>query len=131
MALLPTPTAVDAKGARNATAGRTAPLATTNHNGWTLSDVAHADRWGRYAAAIARWERVLGRPAPDPTEPGSKGQPRLSPQFVEWLMGLPAGWVTDHVGRNAALRILGNGVVWQQGAYALRMLLADQLAVAS
>lgn len=24
--------------------------------------------WGDYAAAIARWERVLGRPAPDPTE---------------------------------------------------------------
>lgn len=44
-------------------------------------------------------------------EPGRTGQRRLSPRFVEWLMALPAGHVTEHVGRSAALRILGNGVV--------------------
>lgn len=37
--LLPTPTATDAKGSRNATANRQAPKASTNHNGWTLTDV--------------------------------------------------------------------------------------------
>lgn len=37
-------------------------------------------------------------------------------------MGLPDGWVTDTPGltRPAMLRALGNGVVWQQAAYALR-----------
>lgn len=125
MELLPTPVSTDAKGARNATANRSAPKATTATDGWTLSDVAHADRWGRYAPAIRRWEQVTGRPAPEPTEPGSKGQPRLSARFVEWMQGLPDGWVTDHVGRNKALHALGDGVVWQQGAYALRLLLAS------
>jgi hypothetical protein len=95
----------------------------------------HADRlvleargldWGNYEPAIRRWERCLGRPAPAPTEPGSKGQPRLSPAFVEFLMGLPAGWVTDVPGlsRNDQLKALGNGVVPQQAAAAVRFLLA-------
>ncbi|MEU8199393.1 DNA cytosine methyltransferase [Microbispora amethystogenes] len=82
-------------------------------------------QWGAYEPAIRRWERILGRPAPRPTEPGRTGD-RLSPAFVEWLMGLPAGWVTDVPGltRNAQLKALGNGVVRQQAAYALRLLLA-------
>mgnify|MGYP002623354684 CR=1 FL=1 len=83
---------------------------------------AYADRWGEYAPAIRRWEQITGRPAPEPTEPGTRGQPRLSPRFVEWLMGLDSGWVTDHLPRTAALRVLGNGVVPQQGAAALATL---------
>ena len=90
----------------------------------SLDSLARMDRWGKYAPAIARWEQVIGRPAPDPTEPGRNGLLRLSTRFVEWLMGLPAGWVTDHVVRSAALRILGNGVVPQQAAYAYTELLA-------
>ncbi len=82
-----------------------------------------ADTWGAYAPAIARWEAVTGRRAPSPTEPGTRGQQRLNPVFVEWLMGLPAGWVTDHVPRNGALKCLGNGVVPQQAAYAFGELL--------
>ena len=139
VALLPTPTVVDARGGRNATAGRTDPDS-QHHSGWTLSDVAHADRWGEYAGVIARWEHVTGRPAPEPTEPTAKGGRRLAPPFVEWLMGLPEGWVTqvprmwrDEDGtesivpaltRNAQLKALGNGVVPQQGAHALTQLLA-------
>lgn len=39
-------------------------------------------------------------------------------------MGLPVGWVTDlDLPRTAALRVLGNGVLWQQAAVALRLLL--------
>ena len=88
-----------------------------------------ADRpteWGAYAPAIARWERVLGRPAPRPTEAGRTGE-RLSPRFVEWMQGLPAGWVTDvpRLPRNAQLKALGNGVVPQQAALAVRMLWAS------
>ena len=40
-------------------------------------------------------------------------------------MGLPDGWVPDHEPRRThALRILGNGVVPQQAAHALRELVA-------
>ncbi|WP_239009006.1 hypothetical protein [Streptomyces sp. S8] len=50
---------------------------------------------------------------------------RLNPPFVEWLMGLPAGWVTAVPGlsRTAQLKALGNGVVPQQATAALRLLL--------
>jgi DNA (cytosine-5)-methyltransferase 1 len=45
---------------------------------------------------------------------------------VEWLMGLPDGWVTHPtlgLPRTRALRVLGNGVVPQQAAAAVRTLL--------
>jgi len=88
--------------------------------------------WGIYTLAIRRWERALGRPAPRPTEPGRTGE-RLSPRFVEWMMGLPDGWVTDVPGlsRNAQLKALGNGVVPQQAALALRLLLPGWLEAAA
>ncbi len=82
--------------------------------------------WGHYAAAVHRWQRVLGRVAPAPTEPAPKGGQRLSPAFVEWMMGLPLGWVTGVPGitRNEQLKALGNGVVPQQAEHAVRVLLA-------
>ncbi len=71
--------------------------------------------WGPYAPAVHRWERIIGRPAPHPTVGG-----RLNPQLVEWMMGLPAGWVTDcGLSRSKALHVLGNGVVPQQAAAAI------------
>jgi DNA (cytosine-5)-methyltransferase 1 len=82
--------------------------------------------WGDYGPAISRWERVIGRPAPSPTEPGRTGAPRLAPRFVEWMMGLPDGHVTDPaigISRNDQLKALGNGVVPQQAALALDVLL--------
>jgi len=80
--------------------------------------------WGKYAPAIRRWEAVLDRAAPAPTTPGRNDRPRLNPQFVEWMMGLPDGWVTGH-GLSAAkeLKMLGNGVVPQQARAAIRQLL--------
>lgn len=80
--------------------------------------------WGPYAAAIARWEHALGRPAPAPTMTSAKGNPQLSPAFTEWMMGLPAGWITDTPGitRNEALKLCGNGVVPQQAVAALQWL---------
>jgi DNA (cytosine-5)-methyltransferase 1 len=83
--------------------------------------------WAQFAPAVARWERVTGRIAPAPTVPdGRGGKHRLNAAFVEWMMGLPAGHVTD-VGltRNEELKALGNGVVWQQAALALRILLGS------
>lgn len=40
------------------------------------------------------------------------------------MMGLPEGWVTDLVSNRRALHTLGNGVVPQQAAAALRSLVA-------
>lgn len=82
-----------------------------------------------YAEAIARWGCAFDREAPAPTQLGTKGQPQLSPAFVEWMMGLPQGHVTDVPGltRNQQLSLLGDGVVPQQGAAAFSFLL-DQLA---
>lgn len=89
----------------------------------------HGQNWGTYAPAIARWEHILDRPAPAPTMTSTKGNPQLNPVFVEWMMGLSAGWVTDVPGitRNEALRALGNGVVRQQCAAALRTMRAWEM----
>jgi len=90
-------------------------------------------QWGKYAPAIRRWE-ALTRPAPSPTEPNTKGNPRLSAAFAEWMQGWPAGWVTDPdigISRNDQLRIIGNGVVVRQAVAALRWLLSVDCAVAS
>ncbi|GGU39568.1 hypothetical protein GCM10010178_34820 [Lentzea flava] len=82
--------------------------------------------WGDYAPAVRRWEHLLGRPAPHPTQPGQHGGPVLAPAFVEHLMGLPRGWVTAiPLPRTAQLRALGNGVIPQQAAYAISLLLDD------
>ena len=116
--LLPTPSVADTQGGRKHRSGE--------RNGeLLLNGIAHADRWGDYAAAIASHERLTGRPAPDPTEPRARGNPRLSARFVEWMMCLPDGWVTDVPGitRNEALKALGNGVVPIQAAHALRLML--------
>ncbi|MFE1771204.1 DNA cytosine methyltransferase [Streptomyces sp. NPDC059008] len=77
-----------------------------------------------YGPAVRRWEHVTGRPAPCPTEPGTRGNRRLSPAFAEWLMGLPAGWVTavPDIPRKEQLKILGNGVVPQQAHHAYNTL---------
>lgn len=81
-------------------------------------------RWGPYAAAITRWE-TLTRPAPPPTDDCG----RLRADFVEWMQGLPAGWVTGTPGlnRSAQLTALGNGVIPQQAARALQLLVPPLL----
>ncbi|SHK55830.1 DNA (cytosine-5-)-methyltransferase [Actinacidiphila paucisporea] len=78
-----------------------------------------------YGPAIHRWEAVIGRRAPCPTEPGARGNRRLNPVFVEWMMGLAEGWVTaiPDVPRKEQLKILGNGVVPQQARQAYARLL--------
>ncbi len=102
-------------------------------DGCDLDGRGRADvAWGAYEPAIRRWERILGRSAPRPTEPAARGTgERLSPTFVEWMMGLPAGWVTAVPGvpKNAQLKALGNGVVPQQAALALAMLGVGQAVV--
>ena len=49
---------------------------------------------------------------------------KLSSRFVEWMMGLPEGWVTGvGLSRSQELKMLGNGVVPQQAAAAYGWLL--------
>lgn len=102
-------TAADA-GTQSRNAGR------PTHNSHRPTDAAA--NLGPYGPAVARWADVIGRPAPEPLNSG-----RLSPAFVEWMMGLPAGWVTGlgH-SRTQQLKMLGNGVVPQQAAHAITTL---------
>lgn len=94
--------------------------------GWARADAGGPGgippRWREFEAAVRRWELILGRAAPEPVDGGG----RLSTVFVEWMMGLPEGWVTGVAGvpRNAQFAALGNAVVPMQAAYALRVLLA-------
>jgi DNA (cytosine-5)-methyltransferase 1 len=128
--LLPTPMA--AEGIKAVVGQSVAHREDGGHHVWLTNharDYAETGTWGQYAAAIARWE-ALTRPAPPPTELGPKGSPRLSAAFSEWMMGLPAGWITDVPGitRNEALKACGNGVVPQQAAEALRVMAAWEVA---
>lgn len=77
--------------------------------------------WGDYLPAIRRWECVTDSAAPSPTVPGTR---RLSAAFVEWMMGLPEGWVTaiEGLSRAAQLHLLGNSVVPRQAAHAIETL---------
>jgi DNA (cytosine-5)-methyltransferase 1 len=116
-------------GFRPAVVGGAVPGATFQREREGHPGPAGGVDWGPYGPAIRRWETILGRPAPHPTETGTRGQPRLNARFVEWMMGLPPGWVTDiPITRTAHMRVLGNGVVPQQALAALREL-SDQLVV--
>jgi DNA (cytosine-5)-methyltransferase 1 len=98
--LLPTPTTSNSHG--NHVNGRGELL---------LPGVVQPEHWGKFAAAIALWGEIIGRPAPDPTGPAPKGGRRLNPALSEWMMGYPEGYLTDGASRNEALRMAGNGVV--------------------
>lgn len=70
--------------------------------------------------------RRQGRPAPAPALLTGDTGPRPAPEFVEWLMGLEAGWVTDvghELSPNQQLAALGNGVLPLQATAALKNLL--------
>ena len=113
--LMPTPATMDSAASGGKPLGSNVTL--------TDATVRIAETFGQYSPAIARWETVLERPAPAPTEPtGRNGAARLSSRFTEFMMGLPDGWVTDvpDVSRNEALKLCGNGIVPQQLAEAVR-----------
>ena len=75
--------------------------------------------YGRYAAAVARWESICGITPPAPTDELG----RLNPQLVEWILGFPVGYVTDIIpARTNSLRILGNAVAPAQALLAFKLL---------
>jgi len=58
---------------------------------------------------------IFTRAVPNPLVEG-----KLNAKFVEYMMGLPVGWVTDlDISRSQQLKLLGNGVVPQQAYYAI------------
>jgi len=118
--LLPTPSVADSQGGHERRGGK-------RGDELLLKGIATHQAWGKYAAAIAQWEAIHG-PAPAPTKPGRNGRPKLNPAFAEWMMGAPAGWITDVPGvtDNEALKMAGNGVVEQQ-AYAALCLMLDRM----
>ncbi len=83
-----------------------------------------AASFGPYTTAVTRWERTLGRRAPNPRDDAG----RLNPRFVEWMQGFPDGWVTDLIPRRPALRCLGNAVVTLQAVAALEQLARIEVA---
>ncbi len=60
--------------------------------------------FGAYDTAIRRWEQLIG-PPPDAKD----DQGRLSPYFVEWMLGFPEGW-TEGVSKTQRMKMLGNAV---------------------
>lgn len=100
-----------------------------NHSNATSRASGTPTQWGAYEPAIRRWKHTLGRVAPAPTELSARAKPQLSPVFVEWMMGLPQGWVTDHdLSRADQLKMLGNGVVPQQALRALQVMSGEYYA---
>lgn len=105
--LMSTPQVADAEGGH------------VTRSGDAQGNVVGEVNWGAYEPAVRRWE-ALTRTAPAPTVPdGKTGAHRLSPHLPEWMMGYPAGWVTDVLTRNPAIKACGNGVVPQQAYAAL------------
>jgi DNA (cytosine-5)-methyltransferase 1 len=121
--LLPTPTVAD--GAGGPFGHRDGGLNLRSAVMLLPTLTAQPGRWGKFAVAVALWEDITRRAAPDPTVPAPKGGRRLNPALSEWMMGLPPGLVTDGVARSAALRLAGNGVVPAAAAAAYVMLAGD------
>lgn len=125
LALLPTPAVNDMGVGKTVeawdawTAKMRAKHGNGNGHGASLAiELARVgSQWGKFAPAIARWERVIKRPAPSPSE---------GARVREWMQGLPDGWITDVPGitNNEALKAAGNGVIPQQAAAAISHLLA-------
>lgn len=76
----------------------------------------------------ARNEHRFSRSMDRQTVPDTLDQGRLNVKFVEYMMGLPSGWVSDlDLTRAQKLKMLGNGVVPQQAYHALELLHGSRL----
>jgi DNA (cytosine-5)-methyltransferase 1 len=136
--LLPTPAVNDMGAGKTVEAWDewTARMKSSHGNGNGHGASLHieslrSDKWGQYAPAIARWEAVLGRPAPAPTEVSTKSRERCpvhgDPQegrpgeeLRDMREGLDAQevrqWATGGQGRIPKTPELLSGVREHQGA---------------
>lgn len=92
-------------------------------------DISHEMklRWGDSAPAILTWAILTGHAPPPIVGDRQDYRAETTTEFIEWLMGLPPGWVTEvpSLTRNQQLKALGNGVVPQAAATALNHLLTS------
>lgn len=132
MTLLPTPSASDVTGGSCDPSIRVAQ----GHH-LQLIDVVRmfgTPEWHSYMPAIKRWESIT-RPSPPATSTSRAGNPNLTAEFAEWMMGWPEGWTHipdqfalfgDSAGllaRSERLKLFGNGVVPQQAAATIAALI--------
>ncbi len=118
--LLPTPTASRMDGRKSERFNKARE---------SFYDVVEYEKFGEFKDAIRVQEQAFGMSAPDPTVIGNTGRALLNPAFVEWMMGLPPGHVTSPeigISRQLQLKALGNGVVPQQAATAIRIMAENQ-----
>jgi DNA (cytosine-5)-methyltransferase 1 len=115
-------------------AGKSEPASISNHNTFAYADCDARTESRRTDTGISqspskviygsdrkkhRFSREMDRQDVPPT----LDQGKLNAKFVEYMMGLPVGWVTDTgLSRTQQLKMLGNGVVPQQAYYALQLL---------
>lgn len=88
-----------------------------------VTNKSRAQRHKRKSQFIASElvQAIYSQEVPPPLDEG-----KLNVKFVEYMMGLPSGWVTEvELSRAQMLKILGNGVVPQQAYRALQLLGAD------
>lgn len=90
---------------------------------WALDDLAgHPDK-GR-TSALEHWAKVTGEPYPYPlyTTPMPDTQGSATLAFIEWMMGLPIGYVSTPslpLTRAERLRLIQTGTVPLQAAHAV------------
>lgn len=76
-------------------------------------------------SCFTRWPKPPGPDQHEWEEPRTVNG-KLNPAWVASLMGLPSDWVeVPGLTREMKLRALGNGVVPQQAAFAIRVLSSD------
>ena len=97
---------------------------------WARGDLAgHPDK-GR-TRALEHWQKVTGEPYPYPlyTTPTSETEGSPSLAFIEWMMGLPVGYVSTPslpLTRAERLLLLQAGTVPLQAAHAVATALAGE-----
>lgn len=95
----------------------------TTHSDTDNEHQSHYGQMQEFRSRFASRCEMRLRRAPHPLDLDNK----LNAKFVEYMMGLREGWVTDlPLSRSQQLKILGNGVVPQQAYLALELLLGKQ-----
>ena len=142
--LLPTPKASDAAIGRGTTTGRSKKKATLLSTRLVYDMPADNIHFGVYETRVRLAEMITGVSSPPPLIRTRTGGWKLNPQFQEWMMMIPPGWITDPIlweksskeaeevregtrnpkGRAQALMLGGNGVVPLQGLVGLLRLFA-------
>lgn len=123
---------VQYQGQSQLIASRLVQTITTNTDGHTRTQSRRASREvraegvglrGRSHEGQARGKFRFSVEMDKEAIPSPLDEGKLNVKFVEYMMGLPVGWVTDiDLPRSQKLKILGNGVVPQQAYKAIELL---------